>query len=96
MCYGDTQSNVLYADRFCELKKSGLKIHTFYFPVFRPRTIDPLAIKAVYYEPHHFDFCTTKDWGMSFTPVWWALDTGRFGFSKLINTIKTTNQLTIT
>uniref|UniRef100_A0A914W4F3 Uncharacterized protein n=1 Tax=Plectus sambesii TaxID=2011161 RepID=A0A914W4F3_9BILA len=78
MCLAEKErANCLYNDRFCELSKARLEIYAFYFPIFKSRDIDPLSIKTIYYEPHHLDLATSKSWGMTFTPVWWACDLKR-------------------
>lgn len=78
MCLAEMErNNSLYSDRFCDLSKARLEIFTFYFPIFKSREIDPLTIKAIYYEPQHLDLATSKSWGMTFTPVWWACDLKR-------------------
>jgi len=69
----------LYQDSFVKVYKDEVVIHTYYFPIGTSKTVSTKDIKHVYYKQHGFfkDIGKVKDWGMSFSPIWWACHIGR-------------------
>ena len=54
---------------------AGVHVSNYYFPVWFVRKTLPFSrIERV--EVVSCGVCTSKDWGMALTPVWWNLDMG--------------------
>uniref|UniRef100_A0A914P0S9 Uncharacterized protein n=1 Tax=Panagrolaimus davidi TaxID=227884 RepID=A0A914P0S9_9BILA len=70
---------VLYKDRFVELYTDELILKSYFFPIPANKCIKIKHIRHLYYKKQEFinDLFTTKDWGMTLTPVWWACDLRR-------------------
>uniref|UniRef100_A0AC34F262 Uncharacterized protein n=1 Tax=Panagrolaimus sp. ES5 TaxID=591445 RepID=A0AC34F262_9BILA len=70
---------VLYKDRFVELYTDELILKSYFFPIPANKCIKIKHIRHLYFKKQEFvnDLFTTKDWGMTLTPVWWACDLRR-------------------
>lgn len=66
----------LYKDQFVEVYPDHLLLKTYYFPTGADKRVPLERIQHVFYRRQACvnDFFVAKDWGMTVTPVWWALD----------------------
>ncbi|GMR40549.1 hypothetical protein PMAYCL1PPCAC_10744 [Pristionchus mayeri] len=73
----------LFEEEWSKIYPDELVITWFYFPTATSKRIDTKQIKGIYYRVQNFseDVGVTKNWGMSFSPCWWACDMKR-GFRK--------------
>ncbi|KAI1724095.1 hypothetical protein Ddc_05298 [Ditylenchus destructor] len=69
----------LYKDKFVQLFQNHIVLSMYYFPTGTSKTIPLQKFRAVYYKKQQCmkDLIRTKDWGMSFSNVWWACDLRR-------------------
>jgi len=73
---GDSKSDVLYEDKFVKVTKTHLIIKWYYFPTATNAHVEWAKIQVIYYDQNPWMF-RVRNWGMTFSPVWWACDIGR-------------------
>ncbi|KAJ3329527.1 hypothetical protein HDU93_000892 [Gonapodya sp. JEL0774] len=73
-------SELIYEDKYCQIYHDRLVIKGYYFPIAGSKTVNFTQIESIHTNGElGLSSFEMKGWGMGFSTIWCACDTGRFG-----------------
>lgn len=74
----EVNCQIIYEDKFCRITTEEIIINCYYFPTTQKKRIKLNKVATIGYESQDASsLFSTKGWGMSLSPVWWAKDVRR-------------------